>query len=68
MNTYLEESVARERLDQARAIAARRAMVRSLRPARPSLRVWTGLLLIRLGRSLAQRPPKRTAEPGRALA
>ena len=68
MDTHQLECLARERLDEARAQAATRALVRSLRPARQPLRVWVGLSLIRLGRWLAQRTPKRAAQPGRVTA
>jgi len=68
MNTHLLDCLVRERLDEARARAARLALVRGLRPARQPVRVWTGLLLIRVGRWLARTAPKRTAEPGRVTA
>jgi hypothetical protein len=68
MDTHQLECLARERLDEARAQAATWAMVRSLRPARQPLRVWMGLTLIRWGRWLAQRTPKRATEPGRVTA
>src|SRR5262245_47582155 len=65
MNTYLQECLVRERLDEARALAAEWAAVRSLRPVRRPMRVLVGLALIRAGRWLAHRTPKRTASPGR---
>jgi hypothetical protein len=68
MDTHQLECLARERLDEARAQAATWAMVRSLRPTRQPLRVWMGLTLIRWGRWLAQRAPKRATEPGRVTA
>jgi hypothetical protein len=68
MDTHQLECLARERLDEARAQAATWALVRSLRPRRQPLRVWMGLTLIRMGRWLAQRAPKRATEPGRVTA
>lgn len=68
MDAHQLEWLARERLDEARAQAAIWAQIRSLRPARQPLRVWAGLILIRLGRWLAQRTPKRAGEPGRVTA
>ena len=68
MDTHELGCLARERLDEARAEAATWALVRSLRPARQPLRVRAGLMLIRLGRWLAQRAPKRADEPGRVTA
>ena len=68
MNTFLEECLVRARVDEARARTAQWVLVRSLRPVRQPVRVWLGLTLIRAGRWLAQRAPKRTAEPGRVAA
>lgn len=68
MSTYLEECLVRARLDEARAQAAQWALIRSLRPVRQPVRVSLGLALIRAGRWLARRAPKRTAEPGRVTA
>ncbi len=68
MITYLEEQLVRERLDEARALGARQALVRSLRPVRRPLRVALGLLLIRTGHWLAGRAPRRTGQPGRVTA
>jgi hypothetical protein len=65
MNMYLQECLVRERLDEARAVAARLALLRSLRPAGRPVRVRAGLFLIKMGRWLAQKAPKRTPEPGR---
>ena len=49
MNLQLEEQVARQRLKEARAEAARWALVRSLRPARRPARVVLGHALIKAG-------------------
>ena len=72
MITHLDEQLVRERLDEARALAARSALIRSLRPARRPVRVAAGAALIKIGRWLAgQRPkaaPKRSDEAGRAAA
>jgi hypothetical protein len=59
MNAHLFEQLARERLNEARAEAARLALVRALRPARP-LRVVLGLALIRAGRWVAGRAARPT--------
>lgn len=68
MDTHLLGHLARVQLDEARAEAARAALVRSLRPARQPLRVRAGLALIRAGRWLAHGAPKRASEPGRVTA
>ena len=68
MNMHLREHLVRVRLDEARAEAVHLALIRSLRPVRQPLRVLAGLALIRAGRWLAHRAPKRTAEPGRVTA
>jgi hypothetical protein len=58
MNAHLHEMLVKERLDEARATAARLALLRALRPARQPLRVVVGLALIRVGRWLAGRAPR----------
>ena len=68
MNTYLEQHLVRERLDEARARAAQWAMVQGFRPVRRPVRVRAGVLLIRAGRWLAHTAPKRAGEPGRVTA
>jgi hypothetical protein len=68
MNTYLQEQLVRDRLDEARAFAARLALVRSLRPVRRPARVVVGLLLIRIGHWVAGRAPRRAGEPRRMTA
>lgn len=68
MNMYLHEQLARDRLDDARAIAARNALVRTLGPVRRPVRVALGLALIRAGHWVAGRTPRRTAHPRRAIA
>ena len=68
MNTHLLEHLVRARLDEARAKAAHRALIRSLRPVRQPLRVVAGLALIKAGRWLARTAPKRTTVQGRVTA
>jgi hypothetical protein len=48
LNEYHADFLARDRLADARASAARHELIRSLRPRRP-LRVAIGLTLIRVG-------------------
>lgn len=68
MNTHLCEDLVRERLDEARATAARLALIRALRPARRPVRVAVGFALIRIGHWVAGRAPRATARPRRATA
>ena len=62
LNEYHADFLARDRLAEARAAAAHRALVRSLRPRR-SWRLMVGLGLIKAGRRLSAR-----GYPGRAPA
>ena len=48
-NEYLLEILVREKLDEARAMTARRVLVRDSRPARAPLRARVGAALIALG-------------------
>ena len=58
VNEYALEMLARQRLDEARACAARRALVCRLRARRPSLRERFGAALIALGeRVVGASPP-----------
>jgi hypothetical protein len=68
MNMYLDELLVRDRLDDARLKAARRATVRSLRPARWPVRVSLGLALVRAGLWIAGRAAVRAEQAGRAIA
>jgi hypothetical protein len=68
MNTYLDELAVRERLDEARADAARWSLIQSLRPARRPVRMVLGWALIRAGRWVAGRAPRRGGEPTRVTA
>ena len=49
MNDYLLEALARQRLEEARAFTARRALVAQLLARRSSVRVRFGAALITLG-------------------
>ena len=68
MNPQLVEQMAMQRLDEARAEAARVALLRSLRPVRRPLRVTVGFALIKIGHWVAGRAPRRVAQPRRATA
>jgi len=68
MDMYVEEQLVRARLDEARALAAQFALVRSLRPVRRPVRVALGLALIRAGHWVAGRAPRRTGQPNRVTA
>jgi hypothetical protein len=68
MNMYLDEQLVRDRLEDARAMTAQQALVRSLRPARRPVRVALGLALIRAGHWMAGRGPKRAGQTRRATA
>lgn len=68
MNTHLDGWLVSERLEEARAFAARQALLRSLRAKRLPVRVWVGLALIRVGRWLARQAAKPQGEPKRATA
>lgn len=68
MNTHLEEWMVRERLEEARAFAARQATLSSIRARRLPVRVSVGFALIRVGRWLAGQAPKPQGEPKRATA
>jgi len=68
MNPQVEEQVVRQRLDEARAEAARQALLRDLRPARRPIRVAVGFALIRVGHWVAGRAPRRASQPRRAIA
>jgi len=68
MNAYVEEQLVREKLAEARAMAAREAVVRALRPLNRPIRVVLGLALIRVGHWLAGRQPRRAGQPSRVAA
>lgn len=68
MNMHLDECLVRDRLDEARAVAARQALLRGLAPARRPVRVAVGLALIRVGHWVAGRGPRRASQPSRGMA
>ena len=68
LNYYLAEQIAKDRLSEARAMAAQGRLMDKARIVPEPLRVTLGLALIRLGRSLAGQSPKRTTGPRRATA
>jgi len=68
MNTHLHEQLARDRLDEARAAAAQRALLRKLGLAGRPVRVAVGFALIEIGHWVAGRAPKPAAGPRRATA
>ena len=68
MNVFLDEQLVRERLEEARAMAAQLALIRGLRPVPGPVRVALGLALIRVGHWVAGRAPRRAGEPSRVTA
>ena len=60
-NEYLLEILVREKLDEARAMTARRALVSDSRPARAPLRARVGAALIALGERVGGPAALRTA-------
>jgi hypothetical protein len=68
MNTHLHAQLVKERLDEARAQAAQRALLRALAPPRRPVRVAIGLALIRAGQWVAGQAAKPSAGPRRATA
>jgi hypothetical protein len=63
MNPQVEEQVVRQRLEEARAEAARQTLLRGLRPARRPLRVALGFALIKVGHWVAGRAPRQASQP-----
>lgn len=68
INYYMAEQAAKDRLNEARAIAAQARLAAMASPAPERFRVVLGLALIRLGRSLAGDGAKRAGSPRRATA
>lgn len=68
MNGEIHYFDVRDRLDEARATAARHRLILSARPEREPLRVLVGLTLIKAGRWLARTAPRRVTQPKRATA
>ena len=66
VNYYLAEQIAKDRLNEAREMAAHARLMGDTRPAPEPLRVVLGLALIRVGRSLAGQAAKGAARPRRA--
>lgn len=64
MDIYVLERLVKTKLAEARAEAAREALVASLRAGRPGLRAVVGLALIRTGRWLRRRAIHRRAPVG----
>ena len=65
MNFYLAEQIAKDRMVEARAMAAQARLMGSTPSAPAPLRVALGLALIRVGRSLAGQAARRAAGPRR---
>jgi len=68
LNYYLAEQIAKDRLCEARAMAAQGRLLDKGRIVPEPLRVTLGLALIRLGRSLAGQAAKGATSPRRATA
>lgn len=66
MNTHLDWLVAKQRIEDARAFAARERLIAALQPTRSPLRATLGLALIKAGRWVAGEAPRRGVEPYRA--
>ncbi|HMH49663.1 MAG TPA: hypothetical protein VK548_05480 [Candidatus Acidoferrum sp.] len=65
VNVYALETLVRDKLDEARAITARRALVMHSRPARAPLRERVGAALIALGERLGGGVASRAGAPPR---
>jgi hypothetical protein len=68
INYYLAEQIGKDRLAEARAMAAQARLMGSTRPTLGPFRVALGLALIRLGHALAGQAVKNTTGPRRATA
>ena len=68
INYYLAEQIGKDRLNEARAMAAQARLIGSARPTADPLRVALGLALIRMGRALAGQAAKNATGPRRATA
>lgn len=68
MNGHLHYFEVMDRLNEARATAARERLILCARPEREPLRVLIGLAMIKAGRWLARTAPRRAAQPKRATA
>jgi hypothetical protein len=56
MPEYFTDLMARDRLAELRALAARQSLLRDVRASRPPMRVVLGTALVRLGRWLMDKP------------
>lgn len=56
MPEYFTDVMARDRLAELRALAARQSLLREARAGRPPMRVALGTALVRLGRWLMEEP------------
>ena len=68
INYYLAEQIGKDRLNEARAMAAKARLMEFARPTPEPLRVTVGLALIRVGRALAGQAVKNATGPRRATA
>ena len=68
INYYLAEQIGKDRLNEARAMAAQARLMGSTRATPDPLRVALGLALIRVGRALAGQAVKNATGPRRATA
>ena len=68
INYYLAEQIAKDRLTEARAMAAQARLMGSTRPTPDPLRIALGLALIRVGRALAGQAVTNATGPRRATA
>ena len=68
MNLDVHYFDVKDRLDEARALAARERLLAALRPQKAPLRVLMGMALIRAGRWMAGPAARRGAQPRRATA
>lgn len=62
---YFAEWLVRERLAEARQLAARQALIDSASPASRPVRVAVGVALIRVGRWLLRQVPEHAPDGGR---
>jgi len=63
MDLYLDELI-RQKIEEARAMGAHCALVNSITPVRPPMRVAVGNALIRIGHWVAGHEPRRSHASG----
>jgi hypothetical protein len=68
MHEYLTDVLARDRLAELRALAARESLYRELRPPRRPLRVALGAALVRIGHRLSRHETAAVAAERRSPA